>query len=244
MRYHHGGEVVTRDDLLGELEHLIGGFRVERRRVLIEQQQIRLTQGRHQQGQRLTLTAGQQADLARHAVLQTQTERCQLFAIERALLIRDARAEAALLAAAIRQRQIFLNAHRSGGAHHRVLKYSAEETRTLVLGQTGQVIAVQMDHAGIHRIHACNEVQRGGLARAVAADDGDKIAVLEGQVQVVDGTLFVYRARVEGLVNPFELQHFTWPPSHQSLRHSWLRRGNTCPSSTEQQGRSQRRKPR
>ena len=94
-------------------------------------------------------------------------------------------------------------------AGHRILKYAAEETRALMLGQIGQVVAVQMNHARIHRIHACDQVQRGGLAGAVAADDGNEIAVLKSQVQVVNGTLFVYRARVEGLVNPFELQHVT-----------------------------------
>ena len=244
MRYHQCGEIVACDDLFGDLQHLICGFRIERCGMLVEQQQIRLAQGGHQQGQCLTLTAGQQTDLTGHAVLQSQTERCQLFAIQLAFLVRNAGAEAALLTAAVCQRQILLDAHGSGSTHHRVLKYPAEETRALMLGQIGQVVAVQMNHARIHRIHACDQVQRGGLAGAVTADDGNEIAVLKGQVQVVNGTLFVYRARVEGLVNPFELQHVTWPPSHQSLRHSWLHRGNTCPSSTEQQGRLQRRKPR
>ena len=195
MRYHQCGEIVACDNLFGDLQHLICGFRIERCGMLVEQQQIRLAQGGHQQGQRLTLTAGQQTNLTGHAILQSQTERCQLFAVQLAFLVRNAGAEAALLTAAVCQRQILLNA-------------------------------------------------RGGLAGAVAADDGNEIAVLKGQVQVVNGTLFIYRARVEGLVNPFELQHVTWPPLRQSSRRSWLHRGNTCPSSTEQQGRLQRRKPR
>ena len=103
MRYHQCGEIVACDDLFGDLQHFICGFRIERCGMLVEQQQIRLAQGGHQQGQRLTLTAGQQTNLTGHAVLQSQTERCQLFAVQLAFLVRNAGAEAALLTAAVCQ---------------------------------------------------------------------------------------------------------------------------------------------
>ena len=213
VRDHHGGEVVARNDLLGDLKHLVCGLRVERRSVFVEQQQIRLAQRRHQQRQRLTLTAGEQADLARHAVLQTQTERRELLTVELALLVRDAGMQTAPLTAAVREREVLLDAHGRGRTHHRVLEHTAEIFRALVLGQMRQVEAVKVDRAGIHRENARDQVERGGLAGAVAADDRDKIAVFQRQIEVVNRTLLIDRSGVERLVNTLEFEHVSGPPS-------------------------------
>ena len=219
VRDHERGQIVARDDFLGNLKHLVRRLGVERRGVLVQQQKVGLLQRRHQKRQRLTLAAGQQADLAGHAVLEAKAERCELFPINLALLVGDAVAQAAPLAAAIGEREVFLDAHSGGSAHHRVLKHAAKEARALMLWQSGQTKAVEANEARIHRIHTRNQVERGGLARAVAADDRDEIAVFQRQVETVDRTLFVDRARVERLIDALQFKHCPRLPSH--LRLLW-----------------------
>ena len=63
-------------------QYLRRRLRVKRGGMLIEQKELRRAQRRHQQRQRLTLSAGKQADLAAHAVFQSQPQRAQLFAIQ------------------------------------------------------------------------------------------------------------------------------------------------------------------
>ena len=48
-------------DLSGEGQHLERGLGVQCCRVLVQQQELRLIHGSHEQGQRLSLTAGKQA---------------------------------------------------------------------------------------------------------------------------------------------------------------------------------------
>ena len=74
---HEGGEVVLLHDLVGQSQHLVSGLGVQSGSVLVQQQQLRLLQGGHQQRQRLTLTAGEQAHLGGKAVLKPQIQRFQ-----------------------------------------------------------------------------------------------------------------------------------------------------------------------
>ena len=59
------------------------------------------------------------------------------------------------------------------------------------------------------RLQVAEMLEAGNTFSQISKEIGACAAVLKGQVQVVNGTLFVYRARVEGLVNSFELQHVT-----------------------------------
>ena len=121
--------------------------------------------------------------------------------------------QTAPLTAAVREREVLLDAHGRGRTHHRVLEHTAEIFRALVLGQMRQVEAVEVDRAGIHRENARDQVERGGLAGAVAADDRDKIAVFQRQIEVVNRTLLIDRSGVERLVKTLEFEHVSGPPS-------------------------------
>ena len=50
----------------------------------------------------------------------------------------------------------------------------------------------------VHGEGAGDGVEHGGLARAVAADDGDEIPVMEGQIQTVQGFLGVDGLMLQG----------------------------------------------
>ena len=198
--------------------------------MLIQQQQLRLLQGCHQQGQCLALAAGKQTDLGGHPFLQAQIQHLQLFDIPFPVCGRNAPAQGAALAPAVCHGQILFNLHGCGSTHHGVLEYTAQVGSPLVFRQTGNVLPVQKDGSGIHLNGSGHRIQHGRLTRAVAADDGDEVPVVEGQVQVVQRGLGVDRAGIEGLADVDEFKHFShlpqrWPLS--SGRHFPSNRGWT-----------------
>ena len=101
------------------------------------------------------------------------------------LFLRDAGFQCAGQAPAGRQSQVFIDLHGSGSAHHRVLEHAANVLGTLVLRQAGHILPVNDDLAHIHRPDTGHGIQHRGLARAVAADDSDKVAVLQRQVEAL-----------------------------------------------------------
>ena len=204
---HEGGEVVLLHDLVGQSQHLVSGLGVQSGSVLIQQQQLGLLQGGHQQRQRLTLTAGEQAHLGGEAVLKPQIQRFQQFPVICPLQGGDAPLQPPGLAPAGCQRQIFLDLHGGRGAHHGVLKHPPQKCRPLVLRQLGNVLPVNGDGAGIHLEHASDGVQHGGLARTVAADHGDKIPVIQRQVQMVQSYLSVDGIGIKRLADILQLKH-------------------------------------
>ena len=132
---HQGGQVVFLDDLLGQRQHLGRGLGVKGGGVLVQQQELGLFEGRHQQRDSLALTAGEQADLAGHTVFQPQIQRFEQLVVFVVLLLRDADLQRAGQAAAGRQREIFIDLHGSRRAHHRVLKHTAQKFGAFVLRQ-------------------------------------------------------------------------------------------------------------
>ena len=81
-----------------------------------------------------------------------------------------------------------------------------------MLTQASDVHTVDEDLALVHRPHTGHGIQHGGFACAVAANDGDKIALVQLQVQTVQGGLLVHRACIEGFGNILDLKHFLRPP--------------------------------
>ena len=71
------------------VRHERRALRVERRRVLVEQQNARLGESGHEQRQRLPLSAGEQPDLRREPVLEAELKRRQLLAEALAAGLRD-----------------------------------------------------------------------------------------------------------------------------------------------------------
>mgnify|MGYP000982727252 CR=1 FL=1 len=71
---HQRGQVVLPDQAVRDIHDPLGRLGIQRRGVLVQQQQLGLLQGGHQQRQRLTLSAGEGAYLGGQAVLQTQTQ--------------------------------------------------------------------------------------------------------------------------------------------------------------------------
>ena len=75
--------------------------------------------------------------------------------------------------------KIFLNAHVRRGAAQRVLKQPPDDAAAVMLACKGNVLAIQQNTALVHIKAACDGVEKRGLARAVRADNGDEIALVE-----------------------------------------------------------------
>ena len=70
--------MMLRHDLPGQAQHLLCCRGVQGRRVLVQQQQLGRDQRGHQQGKRLTLSAGQQPHGLLHPVLQPHIQHGKL----------------------------------------------------------------------------------------------------------------------------------------------------------------------
>ena len=211
---HQAGQVVFGHDFFCQLQHLVRRAGVQRRRVLVKQQQLRRDEGRHQQGQRLALAAGQQTHGLLHAVLKPQTQRGELFGKQLPVLFVDAGERRGVPRRAQEgQRQIFLNRHVRGRAAQRVLEHAANRLGALEVRQEGDVPAVQHDRAGVGDELARNGVEQRGLARAVGADNRRKVAVVQMQVHVFEGDLLIDSARIERFADVFQIKHVGHLPS-------------------------------
>ena len=72
-----------------------------------------------------------------------------------------------------------------------VLEHTAQKFGSLVLRQAGDIPAVNENLTGVHRPDACDGVECGGFSRAIAADDGYKIPVIQFQIDAVERILLI-----------------------------------------------------
>ena len=103
--------------------------------MLVEEQQLGLGEGGHEQRQGLALAAGEQADLCVQARLQPQAKAGEKLGVLGPLVLGDAPGEAAALAAATGQGEVLHDLHVSGGAAHGVLEDAAQVLGALGLGE-------------------------------------------------------------------------------------------------------------
>ena len=76
-----------------------------------------------------------------------------------------------------------------------------------MLRQGGDVDTVKDDLSGIGLPRAADGVLHGAFARAVAADDGDEIPIVQRERQVVQRDLFIHGAAVENLCYMAHFKH-------------------------------------
>ena len=204
---HQGGELLLRHHPLRQLHDLGGGLGVQRRRMLVQQQQLRLAEGGHQQRQRLPLAAGEGAYLGRKTGVQPQSQLLEPLPVLLPLRLADAGPQSAPQTPAGRQCQIFLDLHPGGGAGHGILIHPAQILGPLVLRQGGEVDPVQKDLPRIRQPCAADGVLHGALPGAVAADDGDEVPVVEGEGQIVEGDLLIHGTGIEDLGHMAHFKH-------------------------------------
>ena len=216
MGDHKGGDPVLRYHLPGDPQHLFGGAGVQGGGVLVQQEELGLDQAGHQQGECLALAAREQADLGVEARVQTEVQALEQLNVLVLLGLGDAPRKTATLAAALGEGQVFGNLHVGCGAAHGVLEHTAQVLGALRLAQTRDVGAVELNNTRIKRIHAGDHIEQRGLAGAVAANHGYKVAIVEGEVDAGERALLGDGALVKGLLDVRELKHLPHLPSCRS----------------------------
>ena len=176
--------------------------------MFVQQKQLRFLQGCHQQGQRLTLSAGQKSHLAGQTILQTQAQNLQQFSVFFTLFSADPRTKGTMLPPSVSQCKILFDSHGCRRTGHGILKYPAQISRTLVLGQFCDIYAVNDNLSLIYRPYTCNCIQHGRLTGSVAADYGYKITVLQRQGNALQRLLFIHRSGIESLIYISDLKHY------------------------------------
>ena len=73
---------------------------------------------------------------------------------------------------------------------------TADAALTLVLRHLCDIGSAHDDGAGIHRNAAADQIQHGCFAGSVAADNGNKLAVIDAEVEIVKEAHFIYSACV------------------------------------------------
>ena len=177
--------------------------------MLVQQEDFGRHHGGHEQGQRLTLSAGQQTHRLAHPVLQPHVQLSQLVpekgpvgparAAEKGVLV--------LGGAQVGQSQILLDGHVGGGALHGVLEQPPQLPAALVLRLEGDILPVQHHGAPVGEEHPGDGVEQGGLARPVGAHHGDEVPGGQVEIYPVQRLLLVDGAGVEGLGDIVQLQH-------------------------------------
>lgn len=79
VRNHERSDMVLLYNSLCDIHDRGGRFRIERRRMFIQQKKLRCDDGRHQQCQSLPLSSTQQSHGCGNAILQTKSQLLQLF---------------------------------------------------------------------------------------------------------------------------------------------------------------------
>ena len=82
-----------------------------------------------------------------------------------------------------------------------------------MLGQGGDVVPVQHDAPLVDRPDAGDGVEHGGFSCPVAADDGDEVTGIQVERKLVQSTLLIDGAGIEGLADLEQVKHGSSPPS-------------------------------
>ena len=161
MSHHHGGKSVLCNDLVRDLQHLCGGLRVQRRRMLVQQKEFWLSRRCHEKRDRLPLPSGEKSHLGGKSVLQAKIQLFELALVIFPLLLRDSPAKTSAGSAPGGDRHIFLNGHGGRRPGHRVLEHTAQIRRPFMLREPRDVCPVHYDLSRIHVPGSCYGVQRG-----------------------------------------------------------------------------------
>ena len=222
VRDHERRELAFFYDGFCDVENFFRRLGVERRRVLVEEQELRLGHRCHEKRQGLALTAREKADLGFETIFEAEVESRQKLAEALVLRLGEAPAKTRCIAAACGNGEVFLDHHARRRAHHGVLEDSSDVLGTLVLGPLRDVCARDDDAARIDAEGAGDGVHQRRLSRAVAADDGHEVAGRKVQRDASERVLFCDCAGIEGLGDVLKFEHQREPPFARRMR-AWMR---------------------
>ena len=184
--YHHNGKVVVAVEAVGEFQDPGRVPGVQSGGVFIQKNQFGGGEHHHKHGKRLALAAGEPSGILFHPIFKSHVQSGQK-AAELGFAGAVQTYPQALHAFVGGDGQVVLNAHITGGSRQRVLEDAADKGGTAVFGTAGNVDAVLLDTAGGGGMQAGEGVEEAALSGAVGADDGKKVALGDGKIDVPEG---------------------------------------------------------
>ena len=196
---HDGGQLPLAHHAVGHLHDHIGGVGVKGGGVLVQDQEIRGAQAAHGHRQGLALAAGQAAGPGVHHVFQPHAQFAQHLLPGGNAGFVERGHEVHALELALGQGHVFGDAHIGAGAHRRVLVDAGDAAAAGGFLLAGDILPVQQDLPGVGRHGSADQVEQGGLAGAVGADDGDKLPLFHLEVEAAQQRQLAHGTRVIGL---------------------------------------------
>lgn len=219
MGDHQSGQFVALDDFMGEPNDLVSALGIKRCRMLVQQQEVGLEPGSHEQRERLALSAGEAADGVVDAVLQAHVEGSDAVANLLAQIRIECPAETAGLAASGGHGQVLRDRHGGSRTTEGVLENATDEARPTMLWKSSDVLVRQRDATGIDQEGAGHGIEQGRFSAAVGADDDQERSTFQRQRHSAQSPHLIRSARIERLDEILEFEHgVRW-------RKVWLRDG-------------------
>ena len=213
MGHHQRGQSLLPHQPAGQLHDDLRGLGVQRRGVLVQNEELNGGERTHQKGQRLPLPAGERAHGDIELVLQPQPQRAQqLFIIGNAAAV-HAGGNVVGTVFVVGHGHVFKQGHRAAGAHGGVLVHTANVAVALVLAHFGNIAAAHENAALVHGDGAADQVEHAGFAAAVGANDADELPVRDGQAEMAEQAVFVHRSGGIDLAYITKLKHGISPSS-------------------------------
>ena len=180
--------------------------------MLVEKENARLGERRHDQRQRLALPAGKERHAVLEPVFEAEPEPGEPVAEERPPLLGQRMGEAAHGAAGSGDGEVLLDGELAAAPGERVLEDPRHARRAPRRRLAGDIGLVDDDPPGARRDVAGDGAEEGRLAGPVRADDADEFAGLDRQRQVVQRLLLERRPLAEGDGQVLDADHDMTPP--------------------------------
>ena len=207
MGYHDGGQPFLLHDLVGELHDPLRGFGVQRRRMLIQDQEVDGRHGGHQKGHGLPLAAGKASHLYLQLILQAQVQLAKHFPVMIDAGFVCAPSQAKKFSFVVSHCQIFQDRHVGAGTHGRILVNPSDSPKPPVLLFPGDILSVHHNGSGVQVNASADQVQQRSLSGTVASHHGHKLSVLHRQIKILKQAHFIDCARIVIFRDMLQFKH-------------------------------------
>jgi hypothetical protein len=89
--------------------------------------------------------------------------------------------------------QIFEERDAGDRALHRILEDPTDPLGSFIFGELGDIDPIKIMWPSSMLMNASDQIEQGGLARAIAADDADEIVIVDRQGKRLGGPFYRYR---------------------------------------------------
>ena len=102
---------------------------------------------------------------------------------------------------------IFKDRHGRAGSHRRILKNASDSSHAFIFRHICDIGAVDQNSSFINRNAPTDNIQHGSFSGTVAADNRNKLTVIDFKIKIVEQAHFIDCARIIVFINFSEFKH-------------------------------------